>query len=159
MKGNRGVILGLLEDLHRLYHGLPKRRTRGYFDDGPFLNFENKLPDPPRMKQEEEPKPKIHVAPPKPPIEFISSIKNHPKPTVTRFFMPKSLNTDEKENKESIITPSDMFSPISQAFKSPLDHETTKEIESITTNLAQDYRTEPLMDQSPKFPTFMNQQF
>ena len=34
----RSVILGLLEDIHRIFDGLPPRkRGKTYFDDGPYL--------------------------------------------------------------------------------------------------------------------------
>ena len=34
----RSVVLGLFEDIHRAYDGLPPRkRGQTYFDDGPYL--------------------------------------------------------------------------------------------------------------------------
>jgi len=37
-EGQRSVVLGLLEDIHRAYNGLPPRkRGQGYFDDGPYI--------------------------------------------------------------------------------------------------------------------------
>ena len=34
----RSVVLGLLEDIHRVFDGLPPRkRGEGYFEDGPYL--------------------------------------------------------------------------------------------------------------------------
>lgn len=37
--GDRLVIAGLLEDLHRLHAGLPQRRDPEYFSDGPLLMY------------------------------------------------------------------------------------------------------------------------
>ena len=41
--GDEGTVLGLFEDLHRFYCGLPQRKgtlESDYFKDGPFLGQE-----------------------------------------------------------------------------------------------------------------------
>ncbi len=44
--GEEGIVLGLFEDLHRLYCGLPPRKGTSdseYFKDGPFLGGINDI--------------------------------------------------------------------------------------------------------------------
>jgi len=36
-KGNKYILVGLLEDMHRFYNGLPARRNPNYFGEGPYL--------------------------------------------------------------------------------------------------------------------------
>lgn len=38
MRGWKGVILGLLEDMHWFFNGFPWRKTTNYFSDGPYIS-------------------------------------------------------------------------------------------------------------------------
>ena len=40
-KGNKYVLVGLLEDLHRLYNGEPPRKNPNYFGEGPYIPASN----------------------------------------------------------------------------------------------------------------------
>jgi len=40
-KGNKYVLVGLLEDLHRLYNGEPARKNPNYFGEGPYIPTSN----------------------------------------------------------------------------------------------------------------------
>lgn len=45
-KGDKGAILGLLEDLHRFFNGLPRRKKGDeYFSDGPYIGTLNQVLD------------------------------------------------------------------------------------------------------------------
>ena len=40
-KGNKYIVVGLLEDMHRFYNGLPARRNPNYFGEGPYISSNN----------------------------------------------------------------------------------------------------------------------
>jgi len=40
-KGNKYIVVGLLEDMHRFYNGLPARRNPNYFGEGPYIATNN----------------------------------------------------------------------------------------------------------------------